>query len=394
MKNLLLSGISLTLLLGMSCKPKKNDTVTPNNGVQPITLDCDYFDKNPNAVLKDDPNAPVDYIVTCKMSIKDNVVVEPGTTIAFQEQAGFEVEESGSFSAIGSQSKPITFTGVRKVKGGWAGIMIYSTKLDNQISNAIIEYGGGDNFNSNRDSGNVIVFGGNLRFNNNRISNSASYGVHATNDESILSSFENNVFENNLKPLKLDINNLHTIATSNQFLNNTQNKIFAYIDGDINTHRTWNNLKIPYYFTTNLGLTACLIKADLTIAPGTVFEMGAKTYFTIRPEGSLKAVGTADNRIVFRGEKNEPGYWGSLYFNNSKSPLNELKYVDIEGAGYESSGVKGGIYLFADAQMNIDHTNFTNIRDCAIVGSLDALGNLIIGTNVNYNNTGGNVCPD
>lgn len=78
----------------------------------PVVLTCDHFSKNPNTVLKDNPNAAVDYIVTCRMSISDDVTIEPGVTIAFQADAGFWIRETGSLNAVGNAAKRITFTGV------------------------------------------------------------------------------------------------------------------------------------------------------------------------------------------------------------------------------------------------------------------------------------------
>lgn len=67
-----------------------DDSVDPEpQGNKPaIILDCHYFQDNPEAVLHDDLEAPIDYIVTCMMAIDGNLIIEPGVVIAFEQDAG------------------------------------------------------------------------------------------------------------------------------------------------------------------------------------------------------------------------------------------------------------------------------------------------------------------
>lgn len=63
-----LAILAVARLMLFSCKkdniePSVPDTPTVNS--QPITLDCSFFTNNPDVHLTDNPDKPVDYIITC-----------------------------------------------------------------------------------------------------------------------------------------------------------------------------------------------------------------------------------------------------------------------------------------------------------------------------------------
>ena len=68
-------------LIAASCS--SDDPVEPPVNVDPIQLDCDYFIEN--RTLVDNPNAPIDYIVSCVSQVRANLIVEPGVVIAFTQ---------------------------------------------------------------------------------------------------------------------------------------------------------------------------------------------------------------------------------------------------------------------------------------------------------------------
>jgi len=91
-------------------------------------------------------------------------------------------------------------------------------------------------------------------------------------------------------------------------------------------------LSHPCYEVT--GLVEVTDGATLTIEPGVTLEFGEEVQMTVS-NGSLVAVGTADEPITFTGMESTRGYWGGLRFSNSSSTSNALHYVTIEyGGGY------------------------------------------------------------
>src|SRR5690606_8439617 len=91
----------------------------------PIVLDCNFFKEN--RVLINNPNAPVDYLITCVMPVRADIIIEAGVVIEFEQDAGIEVDDfnipNASLAVNGTSDKPVIFRGVQKEKGYWRGIM-------------------------------------------------------------------------------------------------------------------------------------------------------------------------------------------------------------------------------------------------------------------------------
>lgn len=365
----------------------------------PIVLDCNYFSQNPNVVLEDNPNAPVDYIVTCKMAINSDVTIEPGVTIAFESDAGFRVYQSGSLNASGTSAKKITFTGVDKSAGSWAGIMFESNDIKNIISNSIIEYAGGDNFNSNGDLGSIIVYANSsVEISNNEISNSAAYGVNFRYNTGEIKNFNNNTFKGNNSPAFGHISKINQIKGTNIFEENAINKFEIGVTGTISENSTWHKLSIPYLLNPTTTILHCDINANVTVEPGTIIEMGLGTGMKINQSGSLKLEGTSSERIVIRGEQATAGYWRRIEYGHTQSPNNIISYADIKHGGSNPSDSKGAVFLWASPRLDVNNTNFSDILACAIhgktTGGVNYQSNLTVGANVTYTNCGGEVCGD
>ena len=143
MKNLktTLSKIGAVLcgtLLLFSCS--KDEGTKPEGKNPAIELDCDYFKQD--RVLTNDPEAPVDYIISCEANVTADLKIEPGVVIAFTENASLSFEEKSSFKIEGTADKPIVFTGTVKEKGVWRGVLVESNKASNTMKYVTIEYAG------------------------------------------------------------------------------------------------------------------------------------------------------------------------------------------------------------------------------------------------------------
>lgn len=86
------------------------------------------------------------------------------------------------------------------------------------------------------------------------------------------------------------------------------------------------------------------IDAELTIAPGTVltFDEGAK--LSVSDSGTLKAIGTKEDPILFTGWQKAPGAWDSIEVT-SQSMTSEIAYAIVEYAGSSDSDNWGAISL-------------------------------------------------
>ena len=355
----------------LSCSKEDEDDSTSTPSAEPTTLDCDYFKQD--RILTNNPDAPIDYIITCQAPVDGDLVIQPGVVIAFQTDAGLEVFENGSISAIGTQEEPIVMTGVDKAAGSWSGIMIYSKDVKNVLNYCTVEFGGGSPFNSNDDRGNIILYAdGKLTVEHCAISNSATYGIHANYKSGRFVSIDHNTFSSNKAPIYVRANLVDAIGSDNLFSKNTGNyvevgcgAVFENENGD----KTWNKLEVPYRITTtDFGITDKITvppNGNLTLAPGIQMEFATSVYIYVEDNASLKAVGTANEPLLFTGIDKAPGAWGGIEFAFTKSTRNEIAHATFEYGA--DSNIKGSIYMWADPKLNVHDCTFKDLEGCAFV---------------------------
>ncbi|MBS2020650.1 MAG: hypothetical protein JST00_47795 [Deltaproteobacteria bacterium] len=104
------------------------------------------------------------------------------------------------------------------------------------------------------------------------------------------------------------------------------------------------------------------IGKPVVVAPGTVIAIGEGRSIRVGKNGSFQAVGTAEKRIVLRS-LGAPR-WGSVIFF-SKSPANELAFVDIAQAGVALPEGHAAVIVGAGSFAGGD----VSIRDCVFGGS-------------------------
>ncbi len=362
----------------------------------PIELDCHYFSNNPNAVLEDNPNAAVDYVVSCKMPISDDVTIMPGVTIAFKTDAGFWVQEAGSLKAIGMTDKKITFTGVDKAIGSWGGIFFASNDPKNELNHTIVEYAGGSAVSSATNTRGGVVIGpsSSLNLKNNIIQHCKGWAVNLyyTANESH-TTIEDNVFKENEIPLQISSAKIDIVKSSNQFITNGINKVEVIntfsIEGG---NKTMYKLPVPYSITNGNGVFGIGNGAHLVIQPGTVIEMGTGKNIEVADGGSLKVVGTPSEEIIIRGAVEAPGAWGNIRFHTTTSPNNQFKHVVIKHAGEGANansyiGTRGAIYIGYQAGLVMSDSHFEDIMSCVLFTDQHGIGNVQLGANITSTNT-------
>ena len=101
----------------------------------------------------------VRYYVADTVQNRGHVTVEPGATLAFGQDAGFQMRNGhGALTAVGTSDEPITFTGEQQTRGYWRGL--YFDEVDdteNVLSHCIVEYAGSEEFSRASDRANVAV---------------------------------------------------------------------------------------------------------------------------------------------------------------------------------------------------------------------------------------------
>jgi hypothetical protein len=112
---------------------------------------------------------------------------------------------------------------------------------------------------------------------------------------------------------------------------------YTEISGSITTDTTYDGC---YKVVSNINVKN---NALLTIQPGSTLMFTKDTNLEVAQQGSLKAVGTALNPILFTSEQKTVGYWEGINFYYSNNVKNELAHIVLEYAG-NGSGWYGALH--------------------------------------------------
>jgi hypothetical protein len=377
-------GCTDPLATNFDDEAKKDDGSCTYPLVNTVTLDCNKFNEAGTSYVLEDLGIPVDYIVDCKMPVRGDLKINPGVCIAFQSDAGLIIYDSGSIQAATTATESIILTGVDKVRGSWAGIMIYSNDVKNKLDGVMLEYAGGDDFNSNGDKGIIIIYSGaSAEIKNCNISNSASYGINSNYGECEV-SYVNNTITTCIMPIFTQADYVSSIS-GGTYTGNDNDVIFIDTyggDGYVTTSQTWTDLNVPYRIKA--GGNIDIRQVTLTIAAGVEMEFETGAGIVVNDNSALKALGTANNRILFTGVDKLPGAWGSIAFWYTQSPLNEIGFATIEyGSDAES---RGSVYMWANPVVNVHDVTFMSLKSCAFYDAPKAQGNPVRNPNLTVTN--------
>lgn len=115
------------------------------------------------------------------------VNVEAGTEFRFAANAGLEVDDDSSFSAVGTSEAKIQFLGIDETAESWKGIMFYSNDTKNRLEHVNIKYAGSGSFNSNGDEGGLIIYAdAQVTIKDVEISDSGDCAISAEYESSVL----------------------------------------------------------------------------------------------------------------------------------------------------------------------------------------------------------------
>lgn len=325
---------------------------SPEGNTAPIELDCDYFRKNPNTVLTNNPEAAVDYIISCMTRIDGKLTIEAGVVIAFDQDTGMYFTDKSTFKMQGTADKPIILTGKEQTKGFWSGVLSKSSSSNNKMSHVTIDYAGSSKAALEIDNKNSS-----LKLEHCTLSNSKNYGmiVHDNVGKDVHNIFiENCTFTKNKIPFKTDASRLRLFNGTNSFSGNDED----YIDlngGTLYGDATLASLNVPYFLQSDFRYR----DGVLTVEAGTEIVMPAQSWMHLQDKASLVMVGTEEDPIIIRGEHDVPGFWNQLTIDSS-SPLNEIGHVVFKNAGRTTKKPNGAVFLKKSKYLKIHDVVFSN----------------------------------
>jgi len=266
------------------------------------------------------------------------LVVRPGTTLEFAQDAGLRVTGYGVLQAVGTASEKIAFLGARPERGYWSGIVFDDAKsMDNALSYVEIAYAGGKAywdsaaFESYRAA--VALWDGTrLALSDVLIRESAGSGLFVDEDAELLRFERLRVTQNASFPLLIYAQDVPQLDAASDFTGNDAGMDYVRVaDWNGIATATWKRLSVPYRVENELRV---LNGELLTIEPGTtlVFEQDAGIFIEGHA-GGLRAAGTATDPIYFTALDPRPGYWCGLVFSDSNHGDNLLQYAVVEYGG-------------------------------------------------------------
>ena len=130
----------------------------------------------------------------------------------------------------------------------------------------------------------------------------------------------------------------------------------------ISVNTTLKNLGLPidYVFEGNdyLQVTGTAV---LTIEPGVTIQFthtGRNGGIRTETSATIKAIGTASQRITFIGAVEAKGSWSGIYLQSNTD--NQFAYCDFLNVGRTNRQEDGAMYLTRGAKVGITHCKFTN----------------------------------
>lgn len=330
-------GVDDTLRISVDAQPGigyiQKWVQNPSTSSVATILNCSSFlSSNPDAiVLLENKSDGVDYIIDCAVDVEVDLKIQPGVVIEFASNAGMDIKESGSLSAVGSANSPIIFKGKTASPGFWGVLHFDSNNPNNELNYVSIADGGGSNSFNNASIWVNDNNSGQLTFKNSTIKNSKGYGL-VVEDNASIPDFSNNTFSNNGDaPLDISMLNIGSLdSASNYGDGNTKN--YVSVNGSqVNLPQVIKSINVPYLIKGNSNIID-----GVTLNPGVQFLMASGANIDVKSSGSLQAIGTSSDPISIKGEVDAVGYWGAIEIL-SNNPLNEFAFVNIKNGGANGS---------------------------------------------------------
>ncbi len=321
-------------------------------------------------------SSDLDHLVTGDICVEQSatLTIEAGTQIMFEANTSLQVcEDASALVAEGTESDPITLTGVQQQDGFWRGVAFYSNNQKNKMSYVEVTHGGGGTWSiSGTDRGASVVLesGSRLSLSNSTIRNSGSYGLYG-NGGTNLSGFASNTFENNAEaPVLISAKAAGFIDGNSSFASGSYVGVYAQ---DITSDLTLTPLAndVPYRFS---GTTEVKNGAQLSIDAGVEMEFASGAGLSVNDDASsLVAEGTSSEGIVMMGAQQQDGFWQGVAFD-SDNQQNEMSYVEVAYAGGGTWSISGpdeaaSVMLESGSRLSLSNSTIRNSGSYGLYGN-------------------------
>ncbi len=351
------------------------------------------------------------YTITAPTHIlyQGKLILKPGAVVKFAQDASLTIDRGGILEAKGTAKEPIVFCGQSNTEGFWQGIAVLSNTKQNMMeyvqildaghqTTAALQIGASD--------GTV----GRLSFKNSSIKNCTSSGMIVHESSTVDDLEKNTITHCDAFPIILFQGNMDLVkaAAENKFTGNKRDMVAIQGLYDAYTRKpmTLEKLSIPYCINATERSKVIYIGSKVTINPGAHIIMSSEAGIRVdgldSQKGSLIAIGTPNEPIVFEGQEHSKGSWDAIYL---LSDNNNLQYCKISDGGRTQHCCGGGndkasgMITIGDYYMNIKAS--ATIQNCTLSNSNEGaiyykkafvrVNQDIVSSNTFIDNTDGNV---
>lgn len=316
------------------------------------------------------------------------LTIEAGVEIIFQENGGLGVYDDGSLTITGNANEPVFLRGQEALKGYWRGIHMETNKTANSLDYLRVSDAGSNYVYCCNTVASIYLKDGQASITNTEISNGKSYGILATKDFEFSGFAENTITAHDLAPLNLSLARVGELdGLSSSYQGNSQDYILITGSG-LTKQLIISPTNVPYQVDNNLVLD---VTERLTIEAGVEMVFNENSGLGVYDNGTLNAIGTANNQISFRGFENSVGYWRGIH-TETNSSSNIIRHAEIRNAGSNyvyCCNDKAGLIVKA-GQLTVENSVITQSGGCGIVVKPSV--NFTESGNDYSNNAEGNLC--
>ena len=346
---------------------KKSAYTDPGPSAETIILDCGGI--NTPTTWVNGP-ADVDYLVPngCVIDITDALVIEAGTVIAFEENAGLGVYDNGSLKAVGNDAAKIVLKGKESVRGYWRGIHIETNSLNNQFNHVTISDAGANYVYCCNEKASVILKGGKLSIRRTEILNGDAYGLYVTKDGDLAEFSEVRISTHSNYPMGISMGGLGQLdGIVSSMTGNDKDFIFVY-KSTVSEELSVPEMDVPYLMEGNV----MDITNKVTLEAGVEMAFEENGGLGVYDNGALKLAGTAGKHVSLRGKEASSGFWRGVHIETS-SNSNDFNYANISDAGGNyvyCCNIKASLFL-KNGKLKIQNTSISNGSEYGIATQKD-----------------------
>ena len=269
--------------------------------------------------------------------ISGTLTIEAGANFEANDDGYVYINENAAIRVLGEENDPVEFRGQMSVRGSWRGMRIRTNNPLNSLSHMIIRNGGQQGIGAvsserNRITSLMLDENVNISIDNIAIHDSREYAFWIRHNNNLDISFTNSTFSGNEKLAMVDARYFHVLDGASSYSGNDDDVIRSQENTTATGNIRWDKLDVPYELPNIV-----VVEGDLEIEAGARFQGNNDGGLDILETGSIRAIGTAADKIEFVGGINSPGHWRGINVRSSNAS-NEISHFVIRHTGSNGFG--------------------------------------------------------